>query len=210
MVEAQYKPANIQNKTVQKILDAALRVWTRAGYHGASLKEIADEAGVAKSLLHYHFASKEHLLIELQAEWCHKIARGVRARLAAGTPSLATALAGLDQVWLAMVATRTSFPFVFEVWREAERNPAIRRRMVEFDREIHALLVDGFTLTLGPLASRMIVPVERMASLLHAVLDGFALRLYVDTDIAAVHRTFEDWKLVLAAAVTASPPPEAS
>jgi len=81
--------------------------------------------------------------------------------------------------------------------------------MVEFDREITALLAEGFALTLGPLAHKMIVPVDRMAALLHAVLDGFALRLYVDADLAAVHRTFEDFKLVLAAAVTASPPPEA-
>lgn len=199
-----YKSVNLQNKTVQRILDAALVVWTRAGYHRASLKEIADEAGVAKSLLHYHFASKEHLLIELQAAWCHRIARGVRAKLAAGSPSLETAMAGLDQVWMAMVATRASFPFAFEVWREAERSPAIRARMVEFDREIRGLLADGFALTLGPLASRMLLPVDRMAALLQAILDGFALRLFVEEDIAAVRRVFEDFKLMLSATVEAS------
>jgi len=210
MLNQSFKPANLQNKSVQRILQAALIVWTRSGYHGASLKEIADEAGVAKSLLHYHFASKEHLLIELQAEWCHKIARGVRARLATGAPSLATAMAALDQVWIAMVATRASFPFAFEIWRESERNPAIRARMVEFDREIRALLADGFAMTLGPLAARMILPVDRMASLLQTILDGFALRLFVDTDIAAGRRVFEDFKLMLGAAVAPGPDPEAS
>lgn len=43
------------------ILDAAERVFAAAGYQGAALREIAERAGVAQGLIHYHFKTKENL-----------------------------------------------------------------------------------------------------------------------------------------------------
>jgi AcrR family transcriptional regulator len=48
-------------ETEQRILDAAHRVFTRAGTAGARTQEIAKEAGVNSALLHYYFRSKERL-----------------------------------------------------------------------------------------------------------------------------------------------------
>ena len=51
-----------QNLTAEEnILSAARRVFSRAGYEGARMQEIADEAGVNKALLHYYFRSKSQL-----------------------------------------------------------------------------------------------------------------------------------------------------
>lgn len=55
---------------------AALQSFARSGFLGTSIADIAQEAGVAKPLVHYHFASKEELwqaavseaLIQLQGE----------------------------------------------------------------------------------------------------------------------------------------------
>jgi len=43
------------------ILEAARKVFIRKGYTGSTMQEIADEAGINKSLLHYYFRSKERL-----------------------------------------------------------------------------------------------------------------------------------------------------
>ncbi|MFM8917850.1 MAG: TetR/AcrR family transcriptional regulator [Bacteroidota bacterium] len=43
------------------ILDAARRAFARAGFHGARMQEIADQAGINKAMLHYYFRSKEAL-----------------------------------------------------------------------------------------------------------------------------------------------------
>jgi len=43
------------------ILDAAERVFAEAGYQGAAMREIAERAGVAQGLIHYHFKTKENL-----------------------------------------------------------------------------------------------------------------------------------------------------
>jgi AcrR family transcriptional regulator len=201
MLATPYKPINLENKSVRHILRAAQELWTRDGYHGASLKEIAAAAGVAKSLVHYHFESKEHLLIELQADWCHRTARAIRARVAVTPPSAAAALAALDQVWDAMVMTRAQFPFAVELWRQSVTNPPVRERLRAFDRELLALYSEGLLSTLGPLAAQLALPVERAAALIQAVLDGICLRLFLEDDVASVRRTFDDAKTLLVAAL---------
>ncbi|MET0606184.1 MAG: helix-turn-helix domain-containing protein [Beijerinckiaceae bacterium] len=50
------------DKTRQKVLDAAYRLFRRRGYSRVSMDEIAAAASVTKKTLYYHFASKDHLL----------------------------------------------------------------------------------------------------------------------------------------------------
>lgn len=58
-------------KTKTKILDAAEALFSRRGYYGVSLREIAAEAKVQLALSYYHFGSKEDLfahVIERRSE----------------------------------------------------------------------------------------------------------------------------------------------
>ena len=47
--------------TEEAILKAARTIFTRKGFDGARMQEIADEAGINKALLHYYFRSKDKL-----------------------------------------------------------------------------------------------------------------------------------------------------
>jgi len=49
------------NSTENQIFEAALKVFHKKGLTGARMQEIADEAGINKSMLHYYFRSKEQL-----------------------------------------------------------------------------------------------------------------------------------------------------
>jgi AcrR family transcriptional regulator len=53
--------APADQETRDRILDAADRVFTRAGTAGGRTQEIADEAGVNKALVHYYFGTKAAL-----------------------------------------------------------------------------------------------------------------------------------------------------
>ena len=53
---------NGQEEKRRLLLDAAVRVFARKGYHAARVGDIAEEAGVAYGLLYHYFASKEELL----------------------------------------------------------------------------------------------------------------------------------------------------
>jgi AcrR family transcriptional regulator len=52
----------------QNILDAAVRVFARQGFHSTRVSDIADEAGVAYGLVYHYFNSKEEVLNELFVE----------------------------------------------------------------------------------------------------------------------------------------------
>jgi TetR/AcrR family fatty acid metabolism transcriptional regulator len=50
------------------ILDAAIRVFARQGFHSTRVSDIADEAGVAYGLVYHYFKSKDQVLNELFTE----------------------------------------------------------------------------------------------------------------------------------------------
>jgi TetR/AcrR family fatty acid metabolism transcriptional regulator len=52
----------------RQILDAAIRVFARTGFHACRVSDIADEAGVAYGLVYHYFSSKEEVLDELFTE----------------------------------------------------------------------------------------------------------------------------------------------
>jgi len=54
-----------QKATEDQIFEAAARVFQRDGYAGARMQEIADEASINKSMLHYYFRSKDQLFREV-------------------------------------------------------------------------------------------------------------------------------------------------
>src|SRR5579884_276981 len=59
-------PATADKRRV--ILDAAVRVFARQGFHTCRVADIADEAGVAYGLVYHYFSSKEEILDTLFLE----------------------------------------------------------------------------------------------------------------------------------------------
>lgn len=51
----------LSNEAELKILEAAEKVFYRKGKHGASMQEIADEAGITRTSLNYYYRSKDKL-----------------------------------------------------------------------------------------------------------------------------------------------------
>ena len=49
----------------QQILQAATRLFINHGYHGLSMREIAEAVGVSKAGLYYHFEDKEALFLAI-------------------------------------------------------------------------------------------------------------------------------------------------
>jgi TetR/AcrR family fatty acid metabolism transcriptional regulator len=63
---AQERPARDRQAAGEEkrrlILDAAVRVFARGGYHTSRVSDIAEEAGIAHGLLYHYFSSKEEVL----------------------------------------------------------------------------------------------------------------------------------------------------
>ncbi|TLP60416.1 TetR family transcriptional regulator [Parasedimentitalea maritima] len=61
-------PTRIQKKNRAAILEAALEVFSTHGFRGATVDQIATEAGLSKPNLLYYFPSKEAIFNELMAQ----------------------------------------------------------------------------------------------------------------------------------------------
>jgi AcrR family transcriptional regulator len=49
----------------RQLLDVAVKVFADRGFHGTSMEDVADAAGVTKPVLYQHFSSKRELYVEL-------------------------------------------------------------------------------------------------------------------------------------------------
>jgi AcrR family transcriptional regulator len=56
---------NNRNAKKERILNAALKLFSQQGFHATTTKEIATESGVAEGLIFYHFGDKRKLLLYL-------------------------------------------------------------------------------------------------------------------------------------------------
>ena len=71
------RSADWTNPRVVQILDAASRCFEQRGFAATTVQEIADEAGLTKSMIHYYFENKQALIGELQTfvydSYMHKV-----------------------------------------------------------------------------------------------------------------------------------------
>jgi len=66
----------------QRILDAAVKVFAKKGYHGAKVAEIAKKAGVADGTIYLYFRNKEDILVSLFDEVMQEHIEQARAEIA--------------------------------------------------------------------------------------------------------------------------------
>lgn len=64
-ITAAKKPSRIQQRNRSAILEAALEVFSQHGYRGATLDQIAAEAGLSKPNILYYFSGKEDIHVTL-------------------------------------------------------------------------------------------------------------------------------------------------
>lgn len=110
------------------LLDAAVRVFARRGYHQARVGDIAEEAGVAHGLLYHYFASKEEVLETIFRDTWSDLLEAVREVEESGTPAreqLRQVAAILLRAW------RRDPDLVRVLVREVTRSPEVGRRVGE-------------------------------------------------------------------------------
>jgi TetR/AcrR family fatty acid metabolism transcriptional regulator len=118
------------------ILDAAVRVFARKGYHASRVGDIAEEAGVAHGLLYHYFRSKEELLETIFRETWRDLLDAVRV-VEETDETARERLAGVAKILLR--AWRRDPDLVRVLVREVTRSTALQRRVGEIDEAFAAL-----------------------------------------------------------------------
>jgi TetR/AcrR family fatty acid metabolism transcriptional regulator len=78
--------AQAQEEKRRLLLDAAVRVFARKGYHASRVGDIAEEAGVAYGLLYHYFGSKEEVLRTVFRETWRELIQTIKSVEQTGDP----------------------------------------------------------------------------------------------------------------------------
>jgi TetR/AcrR family fatty acid metabolism transcriptional regulator len=120
----------------QLILEAAVRVFARKGYHTSRVGDIAEEAGVAHGLLYHYFDSKDELLETIFSNtWTLMIdtIKGVEALDDPARETLRKVAAIVLRAW------RDSPDIVRVLVREVTRSPHLQQEIGETEQAFAAL-----------------------------------------------------------------------
>jgi AcrR family transcriptional regulator len=120
----------------RQLLDAAVRVFARKGYHASRVGDIAVEAGVAHGLLYHYFKSKDDVLEAV----FHENWSVLLARIASVEETDEPAADQLRHIAAIVLRTWLHLPDVVRVViREFGRSPELAERIGELAQPIDAI-----------------------------------------------------------------------
>jgi AcrR family transcriptional regulator len=138
MPRGQFDRSARRAQTRVRLLQAAAEVYALHGFGGATLDEVAAQAGLTKGAVYDHFGSKENLLLALMEEY---LAGQVAAQLMLFDRERASAerpLAGSED-WMARLhESPERFRLFVELWAHAQRDEQLRRHLAGALRTLHA------------------------------------------------------------------------
>jgi AcrR family transcriptional regulator len=120
-----------QEQTRTQLLDAALVVFLRRGFHGASLDEIAEEAGYTTGAVYSNFKGKDDLFLAvLDAEAQRRFP--LHTMLMLDAPSIEEGLRASAREMAQYAREHPGWTGVYvEFWTHASRRPELRAKVAE-------------------------------------------------------------------------------
>ncbi len=166
----------------ERLLEAAARCFGRRGYQGASINEIAAEAGFSKGALYWNFASKEELFFSLLDERVDR-RLGALFELTGSASADQDISAELSRRLSAVLDENRDLVLLFHEYSAmAVRDPKLRVSYVSRNarlREGIARAIEARHQTLGVVPS---LPAEQIATAAIALADGLSIEQLTDPD----------------------------
>jgi TetR/AcrR family transcriptional regulator, cholesterol catabolism regulator len=142
-VAAKEDASEVYQKRRKEIAEAAVRVFNRLGFAGASISAVAAELDIDRASLYYYIGSKEELFDELIREVTERNSQTVRG-LAAGTQSPAHKL---RQIIMALMNSYgDSYPLLYIYIREnlshvSDRRSSWSKHMRKINHEVEDAII---------------------------------------------------------------------
>ena len=183
--------AERKQQTRAELLAAAQRVFLRNGFHGASMSEIAEDAGYTFGAVYSNFQNKDDLFLAvIDAEEQRRVPLHVDFLLDA--PSLEEGLRASAREYAQYAQEHPDWTAVYvEFWTHASRRPELRREVAER----HERLIETVTGLVEEFARRWGVefkfPAREVVRGTYALSRGVGLERLVDPEATPLDR-FEE------------------
>jgi AcrR family transcriptional regulator len=171
-----------REQTRELLLEAAGRVFADRGFHGASVDEVAEEAGYTTGALYSNFAGKEDLFLSVLERFAARQLEEIGDAAAEGSTVGARARHGA-RTWMAFLEREPELvPLFMEFWGYAVRNPEVRPRFAEQRARVRAVVAGLIEQGGRDLDVRFSVPPAQLATAVEALADGLALQKLLDPE----------------------------
>jgi AcrR family transcriptional regulator len=168
--------------TRERLLAAARGVFARSGFHGASVEEIASEAGFSTGALYSNFDGKEDLFLVLMEreidEHAREISEAVRERA-----SVAERATGGARRWMTMIEREPELLLLLmEFWAYGVRDAQIRPKVAAQFAHMREVLTRLIAESVREFDLELDIPAEQLAIAIDALADGIARQKLADPD----------------------------
>lgn len=167
-------------QTRERLLAAARSVFARSGFHGASVEEIASQAGFSTGALYSNFDGKEDLFLTLMEreidEHALQLAEAVRARA-----SIAERARGGARQWMTTIEREPELLLLLmEFWAYGMRDPRMREKVAERFAQMREVLTRLIAESVREFDLELALPAEQLAVAIDALADGIARQRLAD------------------------------
>jgi len=174
-----------QARTRAELIAAATAVFARRGYNGASVEEIAEEAGYSHGAVYSNFEGKADLFLAVFEEYMAERARELAATqvgLAEDAPLEARARALADQWMERLASDRESFVLHLEFLGHADREPELAKRFGTRSASMREGLARYISQYQEEVGLELAMPADDLALVLRALGIGLAVESLVSPD----------------------------
>jgi AcrR family transcriptional regulator len=166
--------------TREKLLTAARSVFAQRGFHGASVEEIAAEAGYSTGALYSNFGGKEDLFLDLMEREIADHAREIAAAVGERASVTERATGGARQ-WMIMIEREPELLLLFtEFWAYGVRDPQVRPQVAARFAQVRNLLTRLIADGVREFDLELELPAEHLAIAIDALADGIARQKLAD------------------------------
>jgi AcrR family transcriptional regulator len=138
--------------------------------------EIAAEAGYSKGALYWHFSTKEELLTALLEERIDAPMRDRIALLASAPPERDMSVEATREFARQIAAEREALLLEREYWTLAIRDPELRTRYADRQKELRDALAAGMTARARHLGTPdLTLPADDVARIVMSIIGGLAV-----------------------------------
>jgi AcrR family transcriptional regulator len=190
-----------QNPRVVQILDAASRCFSRDGFSNTTVQEIATEAGLTKSMIHYYFESKQVLILELQAFVHERYFRRVQAKLESLGANSETRLK--EALWevFDIVKDKQFLKLQLELMAEAGRDPNMRNRMMLAMQRSREFIQWGADAVVNESGEHPIRLPRSLSLMIASMLLGLRIQEFITGEEEQAHEAYELFVAMLTGAM---------
>jgi AcrR family transcriptional regulator len=196
--------AERKEETREELVAAAMKVFARAGYHGATMEDIAAEGGYSTGAIYGHFVGKEDLFMAVAELYAVTRAKEFATLHEEAHGDLPHRIRGFADHWMARFRSDPAFvvlsmEFLVYAWRKPELRAAFADRVAP-GRELLGRLLEE---SARDESISLPMPAADLATILRELGGGLAMAKLADPD-AFPDALFGDFVELLFRSITAT------